>query len=116
MAELKDKHRTAASETEWNWWAACLLVGFPSIVMLAIEGLLALAVATAVAAGVLFTLFWRGSAAWFNLRRSLVAAFWAAVWLAQRVELGICAVRWGEVLEERGTRPVVAQVVHADAR
>lgn len=111
LADLKDKHRAAASETEWNWWAACLLILFPSIVMLAIGGLLALAVAVAVAAGVLFTLFWRGSAAWFNLRQSLVAAFWAAVWLAQRVELGLCAAQWGEVLEEQGTRPVVAQVV-----
>lgn len=110
-ADLKNKHRAAASETEWNWWAACLLVLFPSIVMLAIGGLLALAVAAAVAAGVLFTLFWRGSAAWFNLRQSLVAAFWGAAWLAQRVELGACAAQWGEVLEEQGTRPVVAQVV-----
>ncbi|MCX5561116.1 P-loop NTPase fold protein [Streptomyces sp. NBC_00038] len=111
LADIRDKHRAAASETEWSWWAACLLVICPSIVMLAIGGLLALAVAVAVAAAVLFTLFWRGSTVWFNLRQSLVAAAWGAVWLAQRVELGVNAAGWGEVLEAQGTRPVVAQVV-----
>jgi hypothetical protein len=110
LAEIQDKHRAAVRETEWNWWATCLLIVCPSVVVLAIGGPVALAGAVAAAGVALFVLFWRGTAVWFNVRQAFVAAAWKGAWLAQRVELGVSAVRWGEALE-KVTQPLVAQVV-----
>jgi hypothetical protein len=111
LDEVLEKRERAAGETEWNWRVVCLLIVLGAIAVLVFGGLLALLVAVLTAAGVMFTLFWRGSAAWFNLRHSLAAGGLGISWLVQRFEVGVCAVRWGEDLQDRGTGPVVADLV-----
>ncbi|NYI05540.1 hypothetical protein [Allostreptomyces psammosilenae] len=111
LVEIQDLHQRAASDTQWNWWVTCLLVVVVSLVVLAAGGLLALAVAVLAVAAVLFALFWVGTVVWYNLRQSLVAGAWGFAWLAQRVVVGIHAVRWSETLRKQGTGPVVAQLV-----
>lgn len=111
LVEIHDRHEDAASTTQWNWQAACALIALAVLTVLVFGGLLVLAAAGLAAAAALFALFWRGSAVWFNLRWSLVAAGRGALLLAQRVTVGVRAAQWGQELRERGTGPVVAQLV-----
>jgi len=111
LGEARDKHERAARETQWNWRVVCSLIGLGALAVLIFGGLPALLVAVLAAAAVMFTLFWRGSTAWFNLRQCLVAAGLGVAWLVQRFEVGMCAARWGEDLQERGTGPTVADLV-----
>ncbi|WP_329028174.1 hypothetical protein [Streptomyces sp. NBC_00690] len=113
LAEARDRHERAARETEWNWRVVCSMIVIGSLALLILGGLLALLIAVLVTAATMITLFiWRGSSAWPNLRQCLKAASLAAAWLVQRIEVGACAARWGEDLQERGTGPVVADLVH----
>ncbi|MFJ3594870.1 P-loop NTPase fold protein [Streptomyces sp. NPDC090231] len=56
-------------------------------------------------------LYFRGPAVWFNLRHSFLAAGYGLAWLAQRVELGTLAVRWGEALRDDAARLLVLPLV-----
>jgi Cdc6-like AAA superfamily ATPase len=111
LDEIFEKHERAAGETAWNWRVVCSLIVIGATAVLIFGGLLALLVAVLTAGGVMFTLSWRGSAAWSNLRQCLVAAALGISWLVQRFEVGACAARWGEQLQERGTGPIVADLV-----
>ncbi|MFE2267144.1 hypothetical protein [Streptomyces griseosporeus] len=111
LEEILEKYERADHEGDWNWRVVCSLIGLSAIALLTFGGLLALLVAGLAMAAVLFTLFWRGSAAWFNLRQAFTAAALRISWLVQRFEVGVCAARWGEQLQERGTGPVVADLV-----
>ncbi|MFF8432340.1 hypothetical protein ACF07Y_45930 [Streptomyces sp. NPDC016566] len=111
LDEIRRKQERAARDTEWIWQLVCSLIVGGAITVLVFGGLLALLVAVLTAAVVMFTLFWRGSAAWFNLRQCLAAAGFGIAWLVQRFEVGVCAARWGEELQEQGTGPVVADLV-----
>ncbi|KUJ33568.1 hypothetical protein ADL25_44635 [Streptomyces sp. NRRL F-5122] len=111
LDEARNKHERAARETQWNWRVVCFLIAVGALAVLIFGGMFALLVAVLAAAAVMFTLFWRGSRAWFNLRQCLVAAGLGVAWLVQRFEVGVCAARWGEDLQERGTGPVVADLV-----
>ncbi|MGW7260495.1 hypothetical protein [Streptomyces sp. NPDC054834] len=111
LDEIFDEHERAAREGEWNWRVVCSLLGLGAIAVLIFGGLLALLIAVLTAVAVMFTLFWRGSAAWYNLRQCLAAAGLRISWLVQRFEVGVCAARWGEELQDQGTGPVVADLV-----
>ncbi|MEU2800917.1 hypothetical protein [Streptomyces sp. NPDC007117] len=112
LAEARDKHERAARATPWNWRVVCSLVAASSLALLVFSGLLALLIAVVVAAVIMVTLFiWRGSRLWSNLRQCLIAAGLKGAWLVQRIEVGACAARWGEELQETGAGPVVADLV-----
>ncbi|MFG2284502.1 P-loop NTPase fold protein [Streptomyces sp. NPDC048595] len=81
-----------------------------SIVLLSVGGMLALAGAVLAVAALLFTPFSQ-TAVWFNLWKALITAGLGVAWVVQRIDTGVCAVRWGEVLQKRGTTPVAAQLV-----
>lgn len=111
LDEVREKHERAARQTEWNWRVVCSLIALSALVVLIFGGPLALLFAVLAAAVLLFTLFWRDSAAWFNLRQCLVAAGLGVAWLVQRFEVGMYAARWGEDLQKRGTGPTVADLI-----
>ncbi|MFE9000584.1 hypothetical protein ACFYOY_00305 [Streptomyces sp. NPDC007875] len=111
LDEIQDKLERAADETPWDWRLVCSLILFGTLALLVFGGPLALLVALVVAAAVMFTLVWRGIAAWFNLRQCLAAGALGIAWLVQRFEVGVCAVRWGEDLQAEGTGRVVPQLV-----
>lgn len=111
LAEVEAKHRSAADESDWNWWATCLITVVSLLTVLISGGVLVLGIACLVATGVLGFLSWRGVRVWSNFRSSFAAGAWGYVWVVHRVGLGIHAAHWGEVLTEEGTRPVVAQLV-----
>ncbi|WEH31942.1 hypothetical protein PZB75_30395 [Streptomyces sp. AM 4-1-1] len=112
LAAARDKHERAARATQWNWRVVCSLVATVSMVLLIFSGLLALLIAVVAAAVSMVGLYiWRGYALWSNLRQCLIAAGLKGAWLVQRIEVGLCAARWGEELLETGTAPVVADLV-----
>ncbi|MEU4490133.1 hypothetical protein AB0H94_35575 [Streptomyces purpurascens] len=111
LDEVQDEHERAARETEWNWRVVCSLIVLGALAVLVFGSLFALLVTVVVAAALVFTLFWRGSAAWFNLKQCLVAGRLGISWSVQRFEVGVCAARWGEELQTEGTGPVVARLV-----
>ncbi|MFE5160010.1 hypothetical protein ACFRNT_16100 [Streptomyces sp. NPDC056697] len=111
LDEIQDKLERAADETPWEWRLVCPLILFGTLAVLVFGGPLALLVALVVAAAVMFTLVWRGTGAWFNLRQCLAAGALGIAWLVQRFEVGVCAVRWGEDLQVEGTGRVVPQLV-----
>ncbi|WP_406416415.1 hypothetical protein [Streptomyces sp. NBC_00842] len=101
----------AARETDWNWRGICFLTVLGALSVLIFGGALALLGAVLVAAAVVFILFWRGSQAGSNLVLCLVAGRLRISWLVQRIKVGVWAAQWGEVLQNNGTGPVVAQLV-----
>ncbi|MGW6016064.1 hypothetical protein [Streptomyces sp. NPDC055210] len=107
----QEKHESAAGETEWDWRIACALIAASLTVVLMFGGPLILAAVGLATTVALFCLFWCGSMVWFNLRWSLAAAGLGVSWLIRRAAVGREAAEWGEVLQERGTGPVVAQLV-----
>ncbi|XVV39734.1 hypothetical protein ACQPXT_40720 (plasmid) [Streptomyces sp. CA-100214] len=112
LAEVRDRHERAARGTQWDWRVVCSLVAAVSLALLIFSGPLALLIAVVVAAVTMVTLFiWRGSRLWANLTQCLIAAGLKGAWLLQRIEVGACAARWGEELQETGTGPVVADLV-----
>ncbi|MEU5810058.1 hypothetical protein [Streptomyces sp. NPDC047718] len=112
LQRVERKHRSAAESTEWHWLATCLLTGIGVLTALISGGVLALGAAGLIAGGVMLFLWRRrGTPVWSNMRYSLTAGGWGISWILHRVDLGLCAARWGEVLRVEGTRPVVAQLV-----
>ncbi|WNO70149.1 hypothetical protein [Streptomyces sp. AM8-1-1] len=111
LDELFENHERAASRTEWNWRVVCSLTAGGAIAVLYFGGLIALVAAALTMAVVMFALFWRGSSVWFNFGHCLVAAGLGFSWLVQRFEVGVCAARWGEELQDAGTSPVVTDLV-----
>ncbi|WP_326680934.1 hypothetical protein [Streptomyces sp. NBC_01237] len=111
LEEIADKHRQVAAESEWNWLAVCLLIAAAIVTAFILGGVFSVLglLAAAVAAATIF--YFRGTAVWFNLRLSLLAAGYGVAWLAQRVELGTVAVRWGEALRDDGARLLVQPLV-----
>ncbi|RSO09254.1 hypothetical protein DMH18_17570 [Streptomyces sp. WAC 06783] len=112
LAEIKEMHRRAAAATVWSWWKVCLALAGAGLFILWAGGLLALLVAVVVAVVIvlllsLFVDLW----VWDNLRQCLLSARWGAAWVTQRIETGSRAVHWGELLQEQGVEPVVAQLV-----
>ncbi|MFE6849741.1 hypothetical protein ACFVDH_02975 [Streptomyces sp. NPDC057674] len=73
-------------------------------------GLLAVVLAAAVSAAVLGVLERRGRNTWPSLKQSLLAGWQYALLAWSRVRLGVAAARWGEELEDQGTRPVTAWI------
>ncbi|MER7196714.1 hypothetical protein CG723_41095 [Streptomyces sp. CB01635] len=112
LDEARDKYERVAGEGQWDWRVVCSLIGLGSLTLLIFGGLLALLTAVVVAAVTMAVLFiWRESSAWTNLAQCLIAAGLGGAWLVQRIEVGACAARWGEDLQEIGTGPVVADLV-----
>ncbi|MFG3187003.1 hypothetical protein [Streptomyces nigra] len=88
------------------------LLAAGALALLIFSGPLALFIAVVVATVIMVTLFiWRGSRLWSNMRQCLIAAGLKGAWLVQRIEVGACAARWGEELQETGSGPVVADLV-----
>ncbi|WP_329115934.1 hypothetical protein [Streptomyces sp. NBC_01353] len=83
------------------------------ITMLYLGGLLAVFVGAAASAAVLGVLAWRGQNTWLSLMRSLLAGWQYALLARSRVRLGVAAARWGEELQDRGTKPVAARLIQA---
>ncbi len=111
LQNVRDKHETAASETEWPWWLSCLALAAGSLLALIAGGPLIMLLAWLAASLAVFVLFWLGTSVWFNLRYNLLAALWAVVWVGHRVQVGIRAMKWGKVLEEEGTDVVVPSLI-----
>ncbi|MET7988517.1 hypothetical protein [Streptomyces sp. NPDC005281] len=111
LDEAQDRYERAVDATQWDWRVVCSLIAGGALTLLIFGGPLVLLVAALIAAATMVTLVWRGSTAWSNLKRCLIAAGLEVGWLIQRVEVGTCAVRWGEDLQENGTGPVVADLV-----
>ncbi|WP_328786098.1 hypothetical protein OHT68_49080 (plasmid) [Streptomyces canus] len=111
QGEIQRRHERAARETDWNWGGICFLIVLAALSILSFSGLLALLVAGLVAAAVVFALLWRGSHAGANLVGCLIAGGLRISWLVQRIEVGVRAAQWGDDLQNKGTRPVVAQLV-----
>ncbi|MEV4039917.1 hypothetical protein [Streptomyces umbrinus] len=109
--EAQEKFEEAADETQWPWLVVCSSIVLGSVVVFLLGGLLTLLAAVVAAVAVVFTLSWRDSAAGFNVAMSLLAAGRGVACLVLRFEVGVCAVRWGEDLEDNGTGPVVADLV-----
>ncbi|MFJ8982925.1 hypothetical protein [Streptomyces sp. NPDC102282] len=111
LDQAREKHERAARVAQWDWRVACSLILFGVLALLIFGGPFVLLLAVLAAAVTMVTLSWRGSSAWTDLRQCLIAAGLGAGWLVQRVEVGACAARWGEDLQEEGTKPVVADLV-----
>ncbi|MEV0173932.1 hypothetical protein AB0I00_22770 [Streptomyces sp. NPDC050803] len=111
LDEIHDELERAADATAWDWRVVCSLIVFGSLAVLVFGGLLAFLVAVVVAAAVMFTLFRRDTEAWVHLTACLAAGVLGIAWLVQRFKVGVCAVRWGEDLEDEGTGRVVPELV-----
>ncbi|WP_210582078.1 orc1/cdc6 family replication initiation protein [Streptomyces sp. GESEQ-4] len=111
LEDAQDKYENAAGEAEWDWRVVCTLAAAVSFVLLVAGGPRVLFVAYLAAAICLLALHWSGTTVWRNLRQCLGTARLGTAWAVQRIEVGVRAVEWGEVLLEEGTRPTVAMLV-----
>ncbi|MFJ2007759.1 hypothetical protein [Streptomyces chartreusis] len=111
LDEVREKHEQAARDTQWDWRLVCSVIVVTAFAVLLLGGFFAFLATFMITGVVVVTLFWRGSAAWFNLRQSLLAAGLGIAWLVQRFEVGQCAARWGQDLHRQGTGPVVADLI-----
>ncbi|WP_409239418.1 hypothetical protein [Streptomyces sp. PA5.6] len=111
LQEIHDKHTTADRRTDWNWRALCFLITLPALVILLFGGMTALLIALPIATIVMAVLCARDSPTGTNLRYALAAVGLEISWLVQRVEVGVCAMHWGQELQANGTGPVVDELV-----
>ncbi|WP_413810846.1 P-loop NTPase fold protein [Streptomyces sp. OE57] len=107
LERARAKQQAAADEPEWNWKVVCVLLSAAGLTVLITGGLMALLVALFSTALLIFILFWRGTAVWFNLRYCLLAAVLSISCAAARAELSYRAVVWGVVLFDKGIVPVM---------
>lgn len=110
---LQGLHESAAMAAGPKWRVVCVAFVLVVITMLYLGGLLAVFVGAAASAAVLGVLAWRGQNTWLSLMRSLLAGWQYALLARSRVRLGVAAARWGEELQDRGTKPVAARLIQA---
>jgi len=107
LERARARQQAAADETEWNWKLVCALLPVVSFIVLITSGFLALLIGILSAALLVFILFWRGTAVWFNLRYCLLAAALGTSCAAGRIELERRAAAWGATLHHDGIVPVM---------
>jgi hypothetical protein len=98
LERARGKQQAAADESEWDWRVVCSLLAAASLGVLIFGGFLTLLIAVFIAAVLVFVLFWRGTAVWFNLRHCLHAGLLGISCAVARAELGYHAVVWGAAL------------------
>ncbi|WEV29127.1 hypothetical protein OYE22_31030 [Streptomyces sp. 71268] len=111
LAEVAEKRRRVAAESEWEWRITCSLLVVASLALWATAGALCLLLAYLATSVMVFVLFWRGTAVWFNLRQNLLAAALGVVWLGQRGRLSLRAIQWSEAILRDGIEPVINALV-----
>ncbi|MFI8265511.1 hypothetical protein [Streptomyces sp. NPDC085665] len=111
LDEAEADYRQAVDEAEWDWRPVCLLPAGGLLFLLLIWGPLIPLVLLVTAAGVITWLHLRGSMVWTNTRQCLRAAVAKYRWLLFRVNAGMRAIEWAELLQREGTGPAAVAVI-----